>query len=69
MCEDLAHKKKNIGIRSANPLTLANSFWLLLRRPLTIGPMSAIQYKQIGFRRGATSFKMKTVFIKQNGNF
>jgi hypothetical protein len=32
---------------------------------LTIGPiMSADQNKQIGIRRGATSFNMRTVFIK-----
>jgi hypothetical protein len=30
---------------------------------------SADQHKQIGIRRRATSFNMRTVFIKQNGNF
>jgi hypothetical protein len=31
--------------------------------------MSADQHKQIGIRRGATPFNMRTAFIKQNGNF
>jgi hypothetical protein len=29
--------------------------------------MSADQHKQIGIWRGATSFNLRTVFIKQNG--
>jgi hypothetical protein len=65
MCEDW--RIGNIGIWYANPLTLEESYWLLLRRSFTIGLMSADQHRQIGFRRGATSFKMRTSFIRQNG--
>jgi hypothetical protein len=35
----------------------------------TIGPMSADQYKQIRIRRGATTFNMSTVYMKQNVKF
>jgi hypothetical protein len=66
MCEDW--RTGNIGIRSADPLKLKYSYWLLLWRAFTIGPMSADQHKQIEIRRGATSFNMRTVFIKQNGD-
>jgi hypothetical protein len=31
--------------------------------------MLADQHKQIGIRRGATSFSIRTGFIMQNGNF
>jgi hypothetical protein len=31
--------------------------------------MSADLYKQIGIRREATPFNMRTVSVKQNGNF
>jgi hypothetical protein len=31
--------------------------------------MSADKHKQNRIRRGATSFKKRTVFTKQNGNF
>jgi hypothetical protein len=58
----------HIGIRGANPLILEDSNWLLLWKAVTIGPMSADQHKQIGIRRGATSFNMSTVHIKQNVN-
>jgi hypothetical protein len=37
----------NIGILSANPFTLEDSYWLLLRTAYIIGPMSADQHKQI----------------------
>jgi hypothetical protein len=59
----------HIGIRGANPLILEDSYWLLLWKAFTIGPMSADQHKQIGIRRGATPFNMSTVYIKQNVNF
>jgi hypothetical protein len=59
----------HIGIRGANPLILEDSYWLLLWKAFTIGPMSADQHKQIGIRRGATPFNMSTVYIKQNLNF
>jgi hypothetical protein len=58
-----------IGIRGANPLILEDSYWLLLWKAFTIGPMSADQHKQIGIRRGATPFNMSTVYIKRNVNF
>jgi hypothetical protein len=35
----------------------------------TIGPMSADQHYQIGIRRVATSFRMRTDFINQSENF
>jgi hypothetical protein len=57
-----------IGIRGANPRILEDSYWLLRWKAFTIGPMSADQHKQIGIRRGATSFNMSTVYIKQNVN-
>jgi hypothetical protein len=59
----------NIGIRCANHLILKDWYWFLLWRAFATGPMSADPCKQIGIRRGATSFNMTTVFIKQNGNF
>jgi hypothetical protein len=34
-----------------------------------MGPMSADQHKQIGMRRGATPFNVKSVYVKQNVNF
>jgi hypothetical protein len=58
----------HIGIRGANPCILKDSYWLLLWKAFTIGPMSADQHKQIGIRRGATPFNMSTVHIKQNVN-
>jgi hypothetical protein len=58
----------HIGIRGANPRILEDSFWLLLWKAFTIGPISADQHKQIGIRRGATPFNMSTVYIKQNVN-
>jgi hypothetical protein len=54
---------------SANPFILEDSYWLLLWKAFTIGPMSADQHKQIGIWRGATPFNMSTVYIKQNVNF
>jgi hypothetical protein len=47
MCEDW--RIGNIGIRGANPLTLEDSYWLLLLKAFTIGLLSADQHKQIGF--------------------
>jgi hypothetical protein len=67
MCEDW--RTGNIGIRGASPLTLKNSYWLLLWRAFTIGPMAADLHKQIGILRGTTFFNMRTVFIWQIGNF
>jgi uncharacterized membrane protein len=49
-----------IGIRDANPLILEDSYWLLLWKAFTIGPLSADQHKQIGIRRGATPFNVST---------
>jgi hypothetical protein len=46
--------------------SLGDSYWLLLWWAYTIGPMSADQYKQIGIRRGARSFQLRGVFMKQN---
>jgi hypothetical protein len=57
------------GIRSANALSLVDSYLLLLLRAYTIGPMSTDQYKQIGIRGGARSHQWRGGFIKQNGNF
>jgi hypothetical protein len=51
---------ENIGILHADRCTLEGSYWLLLTRAFTIGPMSADQHKQIGILRGAISFYMKT---------
>jgi hypothetical protein len=48
---------------------MKDSFWLLLWKVFAIGTLSAGQCKQIGIRRGATSFNMRTVFVKPNGNF
>jgi hypothetical protein len=45
MCEDW--RIGNIGIRGANPLTLKNSYWLLLWKAFTIGPMSADQQNKL----------------------
>jgi hypothetical protein len=36
-----------IGVRSANPLTPEDFYWLLLWTTYTIGPISADQHKQI----------------------
>jgi hypothetical protein len=60
---------RHIGIQGANPLILEDSFWLLLWKAFTIGPMSADQHKQIGIWRGATPFNMSTGYITQNVNF
>jgi hypothetical protein len=38
----------HIGVRSANPLTLDDFYWLLLLTAYTIGPISGDQHKQIG---------------------
>jgi hypothetical protein len=38
----------HIGILRANRCTLEDSYWLLLWKAFTIGPMSADQDKQIG---------------------
>jgi hypothetical protein len=59
----------HIGIRGTNPLILEDSYWLLLWKAFTIGPMSADQHKPIGIQRGATPFNMSTVYIKQNVKF
>jgi hypothetical protein len=56
----------NIGVESANPLTLEDFYWQLLWNAYTIGPMSADEHKQIGIRRGARSFLLRGGFIKQN---
>jgi hypothetical protein len=50
----------NIGIRSATPFTLEDSYWQLLWTAILqcIGPMSADQHKPIGIRRGARSFQL-----------
>jgi hypothetical protein len=62
----LAHSK-HWKIQRANRGTLEDSYWLLLWRPFTIGPMSAGQHKQI-LRRGAkVSLNEKRFYcIKQN---
>jgi hypothetical protein len=64
----LAHRIGNIGVQSVNPLTLEDFYWLVVRTAYTIGPISADQHKQIGIRRGASSFPLRGGFIKQNLN-
>jgi hypothetical protein len=59
----------HIGILGTNPLIPEDSYWLLLWKAFTIGPMSADQLKKIGIQRGATPFNMSTVYIKENVNF
>jgi hypothetical protein len=54
----------HIGIWGANPIMLEDSYWLLLGKAFTIGPMAADQHKQIGLRRGAIPFNMSIVYIK-----
>jgi hypothetical protein len=56
MCED--GRIGHIGIRSANPFTLDNFYWL-----------SADQHKQIDIRRGARSHQLRGGFVKQNEIF
>jgi hypothetical protein len=58
----------HIGIRGANPLILEDSYWLLLGKAFTKGPMSVDQHKPIGIQPGATPFNMSTVYMKQNVN-
>jgi hypothetical protein len=57
------------GIRCANPLYTEPFLLVVVWTAFTIGPMSADQHEQIEIRRGATSFNMRTIFIKQNGRF
>jgi hypothetical protein len=49
--------------------TLEDSYSLLQWRVFAIGPMSADQRKQISILQGATSFNMRSTFVRQNGNF
>jgi hypothetical protein len=62
-------RMRNIGVRSANPLTLDGFYRLLLWTAYTIGPISADQQIQIGIRGGARSFQLRGYSIKQNENF
>jgi hypothetical protein len=64
----LAHRKNWHPVCQSS-YTLEDFHWLLLLWAFTIGPMSADTHKQIGIWRGATSFSMRTVFLKQNRNF
>jgi hypothetical protein len=66
--QGLAHR--NIRILLANTRTLGDSYWRCGEEEAFIlghGPIK--QHKQIGIRRGATSFNMRTGFIKWNKNF
>jgi hypothetical protein len=56
-------RTRNIEIRRANLFTLEVSYWLVLWKPFTIGPMSADQHKQVGIRRGARSVKWAPVTV------